>query len=133
MKLLDTTFLIHYWGGTEDVAAYLESTENSDFITTTLNIKEIAVGRELQGELSRPELQSTFDWVEIVPFTREHAFHAAVLEATLHRDESITKDKINALTADLLIAAVAKERNAPVVTQNIADFEHFAGVSTESY
>lgn len=133
MKLLDTTFLIHYWGGVDTVAAYLESTEDSEFITTALNIKEIAVGRELQGELSQPEIESTFDWVEIVPFTNDHAFRAAVLEANLHRDEKINRDKINALTADLLVAAVASERDATVVTQNTADFEQFAGVSTESY
>jgi len=133
MKLLDTTFLIHYWGGVDDVASYLEANEDAEFITTTLNIKEIAVGRELQGQLSRPEIRSTFDWVRIVPFETDHGFIAGELEATLHRDESVNRDKINALAGDVLIAAVAKEQNATVVTENVDDFEGFDGVSVEGY
>ena len=39
MKLLDTTFLIHYWGGVDGVAEYLEANEESEFVTTSLNIK----------------------------------------------------------------------------------------------
>lgn len=133
MKLLDTTFLIHYWGGVDAVASYLEANEDTEFVTTTLNIKEIAVGRELQGQLNRPEIRSTFDWVRIVPFQTDHAFIAGELEATLHRDESVNRDTINALAGDLLIAAVAKEQNATVVTENVDDFEGFDGVSVEGY
>lgn len=133
MKLLDTTFLIHYWGGVDAVSSYLEANEDAEFITTALNIKEIAVGRELQGQLSRPEIRSTFDWVRIVPFETDHAFIAGELEATLHRDESVNRDKITALAGDVLIAAVAKEQNATVVTENVDDFEGFDGVSVEGY
>jgi len=133
MKLLDTTFLIHYWGGDDAVASYLNAHEDSEFITTTLNIKEIAVGRELQGQLSRPEIRSTFDWIRIVPFEAEHAFIAGELEATLHRDESVNRDNITALAGDLLIASLAKEQNATVVTENTVDFEGFDGVSVEGY
>ena len=133
MKLLDTTFLIHYWGGDDAVAAYLHAHEDTEFITTTLNMKEIAVGRELQGQLSRSEIRSTFDWLRIVPFEAEHAFIAGELEATLHRDESVNRDKINALVGDLLIAAVAKEQNATVVTENTVDFEGFDGIAVEGY
>lgn len=132
MKLLDTTFLIHYWGGIEDVADYLEANEEEEFITTTLNIKELAVGRKLQGKLSRPEIRSTFDWVTIVPFEIEHAFLAGELEAELQQDESVNQDKINALAGDLLIAAVAKERNATVVTQNTEDFEMIDDISVDT-
>jgi predicted nucleic acid-binding protein len=76
MKLLDTTFLIHYWGGRSSVAEYLERNQDQEFITSTLNIKEIAVGRALQGELDPYELYATFDWIGIVPFDREHAMLA---------------------------------------------------------
>lgn len=133
MKLLDTTFLIHYWGGVPAVKEYLEEHEREEFVTTTLNIKEIAVGRELQGNLDRAEIRTTFDWVRIVPFDIEHAFLASRLEAKLHRDETVNQDKINALAGDLLIAAVATEQNATVVTQNTDDFAVFDGVPVESY
>lgn len=47
--------------------------------------------------------------------------------------EVINQDEINSLRGDLLIAAVAKAENAPVVTRNTDDFNQFAGVSAESY
>jgi predicted nucleic acid-binding protein len=83
MKLPDTTFLIHYWAGVEAVAEYLGANEDEEFVTTTLNLKEIAVGRALQGELDRAEILTRFDWVRVVPFGAEHAFVAGRLEADL--------------------------------------------------
>jgi predicted nucleic acid-binding protein len=133
MKLLDTTFLIHYWAGRESVREYLETNEGDEFVTTTLNIKEIAVGREMQGELEPFEIQSTFEWLRIIPFQVDHAFVSGELEAKLHQNESVNQDKINALAGDVLIAAVAKETGATVVTQNTDDFEMFDGVAVEVY
>jgi predicted nucleic acid-binding protein len=133
MKLLDTTFLVHYWAGEEDVRTYLEGHEEAEFATTTLNLKEIAVGRELQGKLDRQEILTTFEWVTVLPFTTDHAIAAGELEAALHRDESVNQDKINALTGDVLIAAVAKEHGATVVTENVEDFEALDGVAVEPY
>lgn len=133
MKLLDTTFLIHYWAGREDAAAYLERHEESaEFVTTTINLKEIA-GRQLQGEYDEHEIRSTFDWLTIAPFTIEDAFVAGRLEAALRKKEGVNQDKVHSLAADLLIAAVAVNRNASVVTQNTSDFELFDGVDVESY
>lgn len=123
MRLLDTTFLIHYWGGVEETAKYLEKHEEETFITTTLNIKEIAVGRALQGKLDRAEIRAAFDWVKVVPFTRDHAYRAGEMEARLRRREDTNQDTLNALAADLLIASVAAEENATVVTRNVEDFE----------
>jgi predicted nucleic acid-binding protein len=133
MKLLDTTFLVHYWGGVDDVAEYLEAHDEAEFVTTTVNLKEIAVGRDLQDAFDPHEIRSTFEWVEIVPFTLEHAFIAGELEAELHRNDQLNGDKINALTGDVLIAAVAKAEDATVVTENVEDFELFDGVAVDSY
>jgi len=133
MKLLDTTFLIHYWAGREAVENYLETHEEDEFVTTTLNIKEIAVGRSIQGKLDPYEIHSTFEWTTIIPFRAEHAFIAGELEAELHRDEGINQDKINSLAGDLLIATIAKEMGATIVTQNTDDFQIFEGVSVDTY
>ncbi len=133
MKLLDTTFLIQYWAGREATKDYLSRNEEREFLTTTLNLKEIAVGRALQGKLDRHEIRSTFDWVTLVPFRFEHAIIAGELEAQLHRDETVNPDKINALTGDVLIAAIAKETGATVVTENTDDFEPLATIAVESY
>lgn len=134
IKLLDTTFLIHYWAGSENVEAYLERhEEESEFVTTTINVKEIAVGRALQDAFDRNEIRSQFGWVSLVPFRVEHAFIAGELEADLHRDETVNRDKINSLYSDLLIGAVAKQLGATVVTQNTDDFERLDGVDVETY
>lgn len=133
MKLLDTTFLIHYWGGHRNVRRYLERNDGSEFATTTLNLKEIAVGRKLQGKFDRQEILATFDWTTILPFEPDHAFIAAEFEAELHRSERINQDGINSLAGDLLIAAVAKQLGGTVVTENTDDFERFDGVSAETY
>ncbi|GAB7019242.1 PIN domain-containing protein [Halostagnicola bangensis] len=130
MKLLDTTFLIHYWAGRDEVRRYLESHEESESVTTTLNIKEITVGRELKGQLDPFEIRSKFEWLTIVPFRVEHSVIAGELEATLHRDEHINRDKMNFLVGDALIGAVAKEIGATVVTQD--DFQFFDDVAVES-
>lgn len=133
MKLLDTTFLIHYWAGREAAKEYLKTHEEDEFVTTTLNIKEIAVGRAMQEKLDPVEIQTVFEWITVIPFQEEHAFVAGELEAKLHQNERINQDKINALAGDLLIAAVGKETGAPIVTQDIEDFQIFDGVAVDPY
>lgn len=133
MKLLDTTFLIHYWAGADAVESYLKEHEEEAFVTTTLNIKELAVGVELRDDIDPGEIVPTFEWVEIRPFRVEHARIAGALEAVFHRDDGTNRGEINALTADLLIAAVAIEEGATVVTRNVADFERFEDCSVEAY
>lgn len=133
MKLLDTTFLIDYWGGTAATKDYLETHEDTDqFVTTTINIKELAVGRHRQGQFDRQTLESTFGWLEIVPFDTEAAYAAATLEAALW-DEATTRRQVEARAGDVLIAGIAKSREIPVVTRNTDDFSTLAGVDIESY
>lgn len=133
-KLLDTTFLVHYWRGEESVAAYLAAHEDAtEFVTTTINVKELAVGRELQGTTDHRDLLETFGWVRLVPFDVDHALAAARMEAVLRGDETVDGHEVNALAGDVLIAAVADVLDAPVVTRNTADFERFEGVSVETY
>lgn len=133
-KLLDTTFLIHYWAGREAVGEYLESHEDTDeFVTTAINLKEIAVGRKLQGHFNPTEIRSEFEWMELVPFHSGHAMVAGEMEAALREDDEVNQQKVNALTGDLFIAAVAKDLNVPVVTRNVDDFEFFDDVSVETY
>lgn len=133
-RVLDTTFLIHYWGGEPRAERYLEThEEETEFLTTTLNLKEIAVGRRLQDAFDREGILATFDWLTIVPFGIDHAFAAGELEATLRRNESLNQDRVNSLLGDLLVAAVARDLDAAVVTENVDDFERFDDVAVETY
>ena len=133
-KLLDTTFLIHYWAGRDAAKEYLEANEEtSEFATTAINFKEIAVGRQLQGKFDPAEIRSRFDWIRVVPFEVEHAFLAGQMEVSLRASEAINQQKVNELTGDVFMAAVARELDATVVTRNVDDFETLDGVSVETY
>jgi len=134
MKLLDSTFLVDYWAGEESVEEYLERHGDTEtFVSTSINLKEIAVGRAVLGRLDRNELHTTFAWIDFLPFETEHAFHAAVLEANLRDDPAVNRDRINSLAGDILIAAVGRATGATVVTRNTKDFERFDGVAVDSY
>jgi hypothetical protein len=132
-KLLDTTFLIHHWGGHESVKSYLESqSEETEYVTTTMNLKEIAVGRKLVGEFGPEEIMTQFEWVETVPITPEIAWETAKIEARLHREDGVNRDRIDALVGDAIVAGAAVELDATVVTKTVEDFEPL-GVPAETY
>jgi hypothetical protein len=132
-KLLDTTFLIHHWGGRESVAAYLESQpEGTEYVTTTVNLKEIAVGRTLTDRSDAEEIRAQFEWVRVVPITTSIAWATAEIEAALYRDDGVNQDRINSLAGDAIIAGAATELNATVVSNNVEDFEAL-GVPVEAY
>ncbi len=132
-KLLDTTFLIHHWGGRESVRTYLESQpESTEFLTTTINLKEIAVGRKLVDAFDPDEISAQFGWVRVVPITPKTAWEIAEIEAQLHRADDVNRDRINALAGDAIIAGAAAELDATVVTDNVEDFRTL-GVPVETY
>ena len=132
-KLLDTTFLIHHWAGRESVAEYLESqAEGTEYATTTINLKEIAVGRKLTGEFDPVEIRAQFEWVRVVPITVEIAWEVAEIESQLYRDEDVDQDRNESVAANAIIAGVASELGATVVTENVEDFERL-GVDVEGY
>lgn len=130
--LLDTTFLIDYLAGSEDVRAFLDAHDGEEFATTAINYKEVAVGWRLDDAFDRRELAATFDWLEVVPFTADHALAASAFEAELFRDDDRSRRAVDAAAADVLIAAVAARDGLTVVTRNLDDFEQF-DVSVRAY
>lgn len=133
MKLLDSTFLAHYARGADAVSAYLSEHEGEQFVTSTINIKEIAVGAHLVDDPTHEEILTDFGWVDIRPFSTDHAYFAGEIEAQLQDDPEFRQDRINSLMGDILIAGVALTLDAPIVTRNVDDFEPFDGVSVETY
>ncbi|ELZ28831.1 virulence-associated protein [Halosimplex carlsbadense 2-9-1] len=133
MKLLDTTFLAHYYRGDERVESFLETHDDGeeDLVTSTINVEEIAVGvHTVEDDPSLESLLADLGWLTVLPFEPEDAFSAAGIEAALHGDDTVAQD--HALAGDVLIAGVAENRGATVVTENVADFETL-GVPVESY
>ena len=132
MKLLDTTFLVDYERGEDAVAEYLEENEAADFVTSTLCIEELAVGKHVVGDPTGADVLAPYGWLEVVPFRIDHAVAAGEMEAELHADESVNREYINAIAGDLLIAAVARAMDVTVVTNNRENFERF-DVAVEGY
>ena len=132
MKLLDTTFLIDYERGEDAVDEYLEANEAAEFVTSTLCVEELAVGKHVVGDPTHADVLAPYGWLEVVPFRVEHATAAGEMEAELHADESVNRDTITAGAGDLLIAAVARTMDATVVTDDGEDFERF-DVAVEGY
>ena len=120
------------WAGTEDTGSYLSIHGDEAFITTTLDIKQLAVGTEVEDDVELSGIGPTFEWVDVRPFRTEHALIAGGLEAKPHRNDNVNRDGIDALAADLLIAAVALDTGAAVVTRNTGDFERFEDLDVES-
>lgn len=133
MKLLDSTFLAHYARGADAVSTYLTEHGGEQFVTSTINIKEIAVGAHLVGEPTHEGILTDFGWVDIRPFSTEHAYFAGEIEARLQDNPEFRQDRINSLMGDILIAGVATALDAPIVTRNVEDFDMFDGVSVETY
>lgn len=127
--LLDTTFLIDYLHGTDDVRRFLEAHARDEFATTAMNYKEVAVGRRLNDAFDPQALSATFDWLDVIPITRAHAVSASGFETELYRSEDHTRRAIDAATADLLIAGVADIEAMTVVTRNVDDFDPFVPVA----
>jgi predicted nucleic acid-binding protein len=133
MKLLDTTFLVDHQRGEEAVARFLEDCDDRDetLITSSINLKEIAVGKILVEE-PKPSIEDVladFGWLEVEPFSQRHALEAARIESELRESDDYEPE----LAADILIAGVARSLDVPVVTRNTDDFETFDGVSVEEY
>jgi len=127
--LLDTTFLIDYLAGVDDVREFLEAREDDEFATTAMNYKEVAVGRRLDGDFDPERLAAAFAWLDVMPITAEYALAASAFEADLYRSEDHTRRAVDAATADLLIAGVADAEGMTVVTRNVDDFEPFVPVA----
>lgn len=136
MKLLDTTFLAHYYRGDPRVEAYLEEhdpADDGDLITTTINVEELAVGVHLvEDDPTEAAVVGDLGWLRIVPFGVDDAYHAGKIEARLLDDETVDADRIDALAGDILIAGAAESRDATVVTENVEDFRTL-DAAVESY
>lgn len=131
MKFLDTTFLVDHQNGESRVEDYLANHEDETLVTSTINLKEIAVGRFIlqSPPPSQQDVRNDFGWLQIEPYGLSHGLEAAEIEAELRE----TGEYQERSATDILIAGVAKDLSAAVVTDNTKDFDKFEGVETEPY
>lgn len=133
MKLLDSTFLVDYARGRDAVETYLAENDNETFLTSAINLKELAAGAHHVSNPSKQEFLADFGWLTVVPFDEDAAYHAGKIEADLRSEPDVYEHEIDSMWGDVLIAGVARSREVPVVTRNVDDFERFDGVSVLSY
>ncbi|OTF02446.1 type II toxin-antitoxin system VapC family toxin [Halorubrum sp. SD612] len=127
--LLDTTFLIDYLDGSDDVRRFLEAHGGDEFATTAMTYKEVAVGLRLDDAFDPRRLAAAFEWLDVVPVASDHALAASAFEAELYPSDDHTRRAVDAAAADLLIAGVADAEGMTVVTRNVDDFEPFVPVA----
>lgn len=134
-KLLDTTFLVHYLTDGSRVEPYLEANDGpeTEFLTTTITVKELAVGvHRVEDDPTVADLRTDLGWVDVLPFSTRHAFYAGEIESRL-REDDVPRDRLNALGGDVLVAGAALAEDATVVTENVDDFDLLPDVPVESY
>lgn len=129
MKVVDTTLLIGHARGEERVASYLGAHTDETLVVSAIVFQELAVGEALAREESKATILSHLGAFDVRAFDADHAYHAAVIEATLRT----TGEYDPALAADVLVGGVARSLSVPVVTRNEAHFERFDGVTVETY
>lgn len=129
MKVVDSTFLIGHARGEQAVGDYLTEHSDETVVVPTIAFQELAVGEVLARNASKQAICRDLGGFSVRPFTGDHAYHAAQIEATL-REQG---DYDPALKSDILIGAVGRSLAVPVVTRNTDDFALFAGVTVETY
>jgi len=117
MKVLDATFLIDYLNGIDATAEYLLAHEDEQFILPASAHAESLVGEENDPNGDVAEAKADLSWVEVYETGKETAEVAGEIA-----DEVGPQGPF--LTGmDGLIAAVGRELNAPVVS-NDRDLTH---------
>lgn len=129
MKVVDTTLLIDHARGATVAKAVLEAHDGETLVVPAVAFGELAVGEVIARSATEAEALAPFRAFDVRAFTPEHAYHAAVIEATLRRQGEYR----DGLVTDIQVGGVARALGAAVLTRNVADFERFDAVDVESY
>lgn len=129
MKVVDSTFLINHARGDRGVCDYLSDHGDETIIVPTVAFQELAVGEVLARDRSKEAIGRDLGPADVRPFTVDHAYHAARIEADLRSQGRYDP----ALKSDILVGAVGRYLGVPVVTRNTDDFALFDGVTVETY
>lgn len=129
MKVVDTTVLVDHARGDPAVGTYLADHDATTLVVSTISLQELAVGEVVARDESLAAIRGHLGAFDIRPYTAEHAYEGAVIEATLRT----RGDYDPALARDVLIGGVARALEAPVVTRNEDHFAQFDDVTVETY
>ncbi len=117
MKVLDATFLIDYLDGVDATAEYLLEHEDEVFVAPVPAYSEVLVGAGNYPEGDLIGTRTELSWLEVYGIDEETAVRAGEIADEL-RSQGPSLSGM-----DALIAAVGRELNAPVVS-NDRDLTH---------
>lgn len=117
MKVLDATFLIDYLDGVDATAEYLLEHEDEVFVAPVPAYSEVLVGAGNYPEGDLTGTRTELSWLEVYGIDEETAVRAGEIADEL-RSQGPSLSGM-----DALIAAVGRELNAPVVS-NDRDLTH---------
>lgn len=118
MNLLDTSYLVDYERGREPARAFFRQHEHEPLAVSTISFFELAFGIVRDDPEALDSLRPSLQWAELLAFTPDDAIEAAMVQSELQ----LAGDRIP--VADVLIAGVARNRGAALVTRD----DHFSAV-----
>jgi tRNA(fMet)-specific endonuclease VapC len=134
--ILDTTSLTHLQHKHPKLSAAVLDHADDELAVTTVNVEETLGGwydeiRKANKNPHRIEAVSTL-LARAVNLLGKFTIHPLTVPA-LARFDALVKLKLNVGHFDLKIAAIALERGATVVTDNLRDFGRVPGLAVEDW
>lgn len=117
MTFLDSSVIIHYLDGSDDIVEYVDDETSAPYLTSSLCVYEVLMGAvHTSGSSDLRAERSRFGWVTGIDLTEEIAVEAARLQAELERTGDLMSPR------DVLIAATARSTGDELVVVD-SDFE----------
>lgn len=129
MYILDTNTLIYFFKGMGRVSEKLLSVPPQEIGLPAVVLYELSVGiaKSFSPEKRRMQLDQFSGVVNILPFDREEARHAAGIRAALEAEGRFIGPY------DILIAATALSNKGVLVTHNLKEFSRIDGLQLEDW
>lgn len=128
--ILDTSFLIDVLRGDESVTSWEgELDDRGAGTVTAISVMELWEGIHLAdaSDAERDRVGRLLHGLTHAAFDQDSAMAAGEINATLVKDGSPID------TEDVMIAAIARTLNEPVLTRNPDHFDRIDGLETETY
>jgi len=128
--ILDTSFLVDVLRGDESAREWEATLDESGFgVVTAITVMELWEGIHLADatEPERDAVERLLSGLHHADLDRPAAMWAGETSA------SLTREGRRIEVEDVMIGAIARQRDEPVLTRNAEDFERLPGVSVERY
>lgn len=117
MTFLDSSVIIDYLDGVEDVVAFVDEETTSPYLTSTICVHEVLMGPvKSRRRTNLTDERDAFDWVRSLSLDETIA-----VEANRMQDE-LTSAGVEMPTRDVLIAATARSTGDTLIAAD-SDFD----------